>query len=400
MKKYLYRIRKFKIKPWIKYWILNKEKTSSGVLSEILTGTSFTLENSLDRLFNKFDLKGNTLQDGEPTPDSPIPIQNVSGNNTIKVQNKNLVKLNSTLNTTRNNVEISYNEQTKKVKFTGTINNTFTYSGTMSLDEPLKPGTYVLSIDGNNRAFMYLRNSQGNVVKNVQTTNPIVTITEEVTSLNFGIEGLSNGATVDIEIGYQLEQGTTATDYVAHEEQNISFPLAQGQKLMEDGTIADGKVINEWGEYVFTGNETFTRDKELTNSYRFYTPSNTIPNSISGTSISTHFKNSTVNSISNIDEQALTVINDNQIVLRINKDIASTVQELKDLLAQWYTNGNPLKVQFHRVTPIEEDFTEEQVTALEALRQAKSYYEQTNISQTNEDLPFIIDLQYWMEEGA
>ena len=90
MKKYLYRIRKFKIKPWIKYWILNKEKTSSGVLSEILTGTSFTLENSLDRLFNKFDLKGNTLQDGEPTPDSPIPIQNVSGNNTIKVQNKNL----------------------------------------------------------------------------------------------------------------------------------------------------------------------------------------------------------------------------------------------------------------------------------------------------------------------
>lgn len=400
MKKYLYRIRKFKIKPWIKYWILNKEKTSSGVLSEILTGTSFTLENSLDRLFNKFDLKGNTLQDGEPTPDIPIPIQNVSGNNTIKVQNKNLVSdIAPGGNVTIDNgvvTQLSADTKTNlEWKIQGFNNNTFitSFNGITSNTLGVISRPFVKDETFNKLRFG-LNGSQKDTLVILDVSN----LLNGNYVLSWNLTNASQGSISWKDI--QIEQGTTATDYTAHEEQNISFPLAQGQKLMEDGTIADGKVINEWGEYVFTGNETFTRDKELTNSYRFYTPSNTIPNSISGTSISTHFKNSTVNSISNIDEQALTVINDNQIVLRINKDIASTVQELKDLLAQWYTNGNPLKVQFHRVTPIEEDFTEEQVQALEALRQAKSYYEQTNISQTNEDLPFIIDLQYWMEEGA
>lgn len=231
------------------------QELENNQLTGTSTGQSIYIEDSTNTKVRSIGLSGNSEQDGTPTPENPVEIHSTgdSGSVNEKVQNKNLVKLNSTLNTTRNNVEISYNEQTKKVKFTGTINSTFTYSGTMSLDEPLKPGTYVLSIDGNNRAFMYLRNSQGNVVKNVQTTNPVVTITEEITSLNFGIEGLSNGATVDIEIGYQLEQGTTATDYAPHEEQDISFPLSQGQKLMQGDYLADDGIHHTMKQVTVSG---------------------------------------------------------------------------------------------------------------------------------------------------
>ena len=38
----------------------------------------------------KIDYKGNTSQNGTPTPSSPIPINVVSGDNTIHICGKNL----------------------------------------------------------------------------------------------------------------------------------------------------------------------------------------------------------------------------------------------------------------------------------------------------------------------
>ena len=49
--------------------------------------TALTMSGTTKGLFKAFDLKGNTSQNGTPTPDSPIPINNVSGNNEIEVYN-------------------------------------------------------------------------------------------------------------------------------------------------------------------------------------------------------------------------------------------------------------------------------------------------------------------------
>ena len=40
--------------------------------------------------FKEIGLKGNTSQDGEPTPDAPIPVNVVTGDNEVKVEGKNL----------------------------------------------------------------------------------------------------------------------------------------------------------------------------------------------------------------------------------------------------------------------------------------------------------------------
>ena len=48
------------------------------------TGTSLTFENSIVADMD-ISLKGNTLQNGTPTPSSPIPINNVSGDNQIVI---------------------------------------------------------------------------------------------------------------------------------------------------------------------------------------------------------------------------------------------------------------------------------------------------------------------------
>lgn len=72
------------------------------------TGTSITLNNTKEAPM-KLDLKGNTYQDGEPTPTNPIDIHNVSGDNTINIFSDNIFD-SSFNNTTHNNISISYND--------------------------------------------------------------------------------------------------------------------------------------------------------------------------------------------------------------------------------------------------------------------------------------------------
>lgn len=53
-------------------------------------GESITIDNTLEAPM-KIVYKGNTYQNGEPTPDTPIPIQVVSGDNSIEVCGKNVL---------------------------------------------------------------------------------------------------------------------------------------------------------------------------------------------------------------------------------------------------------------------------------------------------------------------
>lgn len=55
-------------------------------------GTNLVLEGSQLAPFNHFDLKGNTVQDGTPTPSSPVPVKVVTGYNNISIRNVNLLK--------------------------------------------------------------------------------------------------------------------------------------------------------------------------------------------------------------------------------------------------------------------------------------------------------------------
>lgn len=54
------------------------------------TDTSMTFDNSVVATIEDISLKGNTLQNGTPTPTSPIPVNVVSGDNDIVVCGKNL----------------------------------------------------------------------------------------------------------------------------------------------------------------------------------------------------------------------------------------------------------------------------------------------------------------------
>ena len=83
------------------------------------------------------------------------------------------------------------------------------------------------------------------------------------------------------------------------------------------------------------------------------------------------------------------------IYVNIDNTIASTISSFKT----WLETHNTT-VYYQLETPTNTEITETSlINELEIILQAKSYNEQTNISQTNNDLPFIIDLQYLMKEG-
>ena len=67
--------------------IYNAFPTASG------EGESVSLDGTAETKFKKFELQGNTSQTGTPTPSSPIPVNVVSGDNSIDIVGKNLLDL-------------------------------------------------------------------------------------------------------------------------------------------------------------------------------------------------------------------------------------------------------------------------------------------------------------------
>lgn len=66
--KYFYPIFKLKAKSWIRYWLLKKTEFK-GKLSEILTGFSFNLQNTLRQKFKIFEIQGHSEQESTSIAD-------------------------------------------------------------------------------------------------------------------------------------------------------------------------------------------------------------------------------------------------------------------------------------------------------------------------------------------
>lgn len=88
-----YPIYKSKLEPWIKWWILKGNKILPKVLSEVIEGTTpITIEGvykgtSLQDLL----FKGQTIQEGTPSPEAPIPVQVVKEDNTITINEDSFI---------------------------------------------------------------------------------------------------------------------------------------------------------------------------------------------------------------------------------------------------------------------------------------------------------------------
>lgn len=180
-------------------------------------GTSLTFNNTLVAPMN-IDLKGNTLQNGTPTPSSPIPINNVSGDNDIVVCGKNLFDYANV------NYRVGYILNDSGVEIT---DSTGGYTRNYSQVQPNTEYTfsYMQSGGGNRRLYFYDINKNFINRTSLISTSSTITFT---TPSNAYYVNVQTYTPVDTNLStWQLEQGNQATTYEAYNgtTYNIDLPV-------------------------------------------------------------------------------------------------------------------------------------------------------------------------------
>lgn len=114
-----------------------------GLPTKQANGTSFVLNDMVKANIKDYQLRGNTIQNGTPTPDSPIAIQTATGNQIINVCGKNILNISSIS---------SFNGITNTINQDGTItssglpNSSWQVYATIELDDYIDNGkTYTIS---------------------------------------------------------------------------------------------------------------------------------------------------------------------------------------------------------------------------------------------------------------
>ena len=180
-------------------------------------------------------------------------------------------------------------------------------------------------------------------------------------------------------------------DYAQNEQQTIVFPFTEGQKLYKGDYLAEDGIHHARKQIVLDGTEGWQLGGSGNNliNQRFYLANNDIkPN---GAILCNYFKEMYRGNIQITveDIEACNISNGRYIQIKINKKIASTVDEFKNWIKQKKNEGNPITLECEVESEIIEPYAQEQQGAYNKLKKLYSYNEQTNIFSTNEIGPIF-----------
>ena len=188
-----------------------------------------------------------------------------------------------------------------------------------------------------------------------------------------------------------IAEGDT-TNYIEHQEKNYILPI---QKPMLEGDYFDfkkGKEIHNWEKVILDGTEPWGLST-LTN-YQWFRWS------LSGVRlrsdfICTHLK--TYDGIGSSSANYIGITNNstpNRIYIAISKDI-TTVEQLKEYLAELKANNNPIVVYYQKTEIEELPLTEEQIEIGEQIAETELFLDTTNIYSNDEIAPnFKLEYNY------
>ena len=284
-----------------------------------------------------------------PTPTNPIPIVDASGE--IVAKTKNLID-DSTISTRdwkkldgTKLATVSCYRANIKPNTEYTLSRSVAFSGT--------GWTNVFDANGN---ALYLGTSEGGKTS--------VTIPSFANASYIYVYNPNDG------IKMQLEEGTTATDYVPYASNSISLPIT----LRSVETVADTLVINKDGSGKLTQRVTSKLLNGTENWSLQSINSSGIANfTITLTDSTTEFGNATpslcshfiqqTSSISATTTEGYMLNGQRAFFIRINSTIANTVETFKS----WLSSNN-VTLYYALATPIETSLTAEQVSSILALK--------------------------------
>ena len=336
------------------------------------TGESITLNNTIEAKMD-FVYKGNTSQTGTPTPDSPVDVQVVSGDNTINICGKNLFNK----NTITNNAYLKEDG----TLLTG-VSNDYITSDFISV----KPNTiYYKTQTLSPRTKFYDSNKQAldtSTYRDISIGGNAGSFTTPSNAYYFRFTGNVNTSTgININLT-MVNKGNNATTYEPYQSQSYAVNLGNIE-LCKIGTYQDKiyKDNGKWylnkqiGKVVLDGSENWS---EISTPARFRT-SKTY-NVYADTQQYCNYYGWSFFGVSN---NTLDMRTDG---IRVSNSTGMTLAQF-----QTFISNNEVDVYYVLATPTITEITDTTlISQLEEIK--KSYNTQTNISQTNADKPFILDV--------
>ena len=320
-------------------------------------------------------------ENGEYTPYNSIR---------FKVQNKNLFNPESKILNLTNIASYSYDNGIYTIIPKTSENVQFR----MSLY--LLPGSYVFNSSLVTASNIIIRN-ETSVIKTLSSyTNQTFTTTNKVDRILFNLNSPDGISPIILNLSdLQIEEGSTASDYVEHQEQTQIFTFEEGQYLAEGGYLADDGIHNIMGKLIIDGTENWTQY----NNNVYFQDINKIHGKPTSGSIIGGFCNytdtSTTTNIQYNSASAVGIFVRNLVSYWGLEE--ATVSEWETFVTNLYTQGKPLIIQYFLAEESITPYTPTQQAQWNAIKAMKTYKNVSHISTEGGTLEPSNDVVYYKD---
>lgn len=345
---------------------------------ETAQGETMILTDSSDKLFEGLRVFGKSTQDGTPSVENPVPIVNAGegGSITVEVTGRNLLKPNS------------YNTY---YEFPLKANTVITL---MTNGKPSQGGNIKFSATDGSNVWFSIDAGQTRVCRSIG---------------NKDVKGFYNLLTKGDGLEYMFAVGDikTYTPYVEPQSLTLATPNGlPGVPVSKDGNYTDQNG-QQWicdeidlarGKYVqrvlllkFDSNSPFDLQSINTNNIANFAYGLSKKSRSGFEGICNRLKQS-AKLIANETNEGVH-ISESVIFIRLKTTRASTVEELKQFLA-----NNPTDVLYQIATPIERNLTPEELTAYEALHTNYPTTVITNDAGAHMEVSYVADTKAYINK--
>lgn len=354
---------------------------------ETAQGETMTLTDSSDKLFEGLRVFGKSTQDGTPSVENPVPIVNAGegGSITAEVTGRNLFNPQGDMFVKQHDSDsrkpkfengILYSSGKHGISFE--IMNAIkvtpkeTYTLSYEIVSGIKKNAYLATFEGIDSNGKFINKTQYDFNK----TKHVITVPENHHYICFSVIGDDY---YSVGIRAQLEYGSVQTPYEpykTHQSLTLATPNGlPGVPVTKDGNYVDSNG-QQWvcdevdlgrGKYVqrvlllkFDSNSPFDLQSINTNNIANFAYGLSKKSRSGSEGICNRLKQS-AKLIANETNEGVH-ISESVIFIRLTTTRASTVEELKQFLA-----NNPTDVLYQIATPIERDLTPEELAAYSSL---------------------------------
>ena len=204
-----------------------------------VSGSNIRVTDAVVAPFASIQLGGNTSQDGTPTPDAPVPVQTVTGENVVRICGKNLFD--------KDDATIRQVNPTSG----GTLSP---LSGANTIFVPVQPNqTYTVSTTDVSKLDQYASvvfisgdpSTATTWLTRTYLSGSSATVTAPANATHIGVYVVytNNQTTLANALAtIQIEKGSQATSYAPYQGRDYEIDLGDDTLLLPDGTVTNAGV--------------------------------------------------------------------------------------------------------------------------------------------------------------